>query len=72
VKASQEPMHFKGYVIDCALLRTGSANWSPTGLRRQDNDVHYEIDTKLATLFETHFQAMWDRPTNRITSPPAQ
>ena len=26
VKASQELMHFKSYVIDGALLRTGSAN----------------------------------------------
>jgi hypothetical protein len=37
----------------------------PTGRRlaskRQDNDVHYEVDTTLATLFETRFQAMWDR-----------
>jgi phosphatidylserine/phosphatidylglycerophosphate/cardiolipin synthase-like enzyme len=38
-------MHFKSYVVDGSLLRTGSANWSPTGLKRQDNDVHYEIDT---------------------------
>jgi phosphatidylserine/phosphatidylglycerophosphate/cardiolipin synthase-like enzyme len=34
VKASQELMHFKSYVIDGALLRTGSDNWSPTGLKR--------------------------------------
>ncbi|HTF62663.1 MAG TPA: phospholipase D-like domain-containing protein [Edaphobacter sp.] len=72
VKASQDLMHFKSYVIDGALLRTGSANWSPTGLKHQDNDVHYEIDTKLAALFETRFEAMWDRPTNRMATNPAQ
>jgi len=72
VKASQELMHFKSYVIDGALLRTGSANWSPTGLKRQDNDVHYEIDTKLAALFETRFEAMWDRATNRMATTPPQ
>jgi phosphatidylserine/phosphatidylglycerophosphate/cardiolipin synthase-like enzyme len=72
VKASQDLMHFKSYVIDGTLLRTGSANWSPTGLKRQDNDVHYEIDRKLAALFETRFEAMWDRPTNRMATGTAQ
>jgi phosphatidylserine/phosphatidylglycerophosphate/cardiolipin synthase-like enzyme len=50
VKASQDLMHFKSYVIDGALLRTGSANWSPTGLKRQDNDVHYEVDAQGVVL----------------------
>jgi phosphatidylserine/phosphatidylglycerophosphate/cardiolipin synthase-like enzyme len=72
VKASQDLMHFKSYVIDGILLRTGSANWSPTGLKRQDNDVHYEIDTKLAALFETRFETMWDRATNRMATTPRQ
>jgi phosphatidylserine/phosphatidylglycerophosphate/cardiolipin synthase-like enzyme len=64
--------NFKSYVIDGTLLRTGSANWSPTGLKRQDNDVHYEVDTKLAALFEARFEAMWDRPTNQMATTPAQ
>jgi phosphatidylserine/phosphatidylglycerophosphate/cardiolipin synthase-like enzyme len=72
VKASQELMHFKSYVIDGTLLRTGSANWSPTGLKRQDNDVHYEVDRTLAALFETRFEAMWDRATNRMATTPPQ
>ena len=72
VKASQDLMHLKSYVIDGALLRTGSANWSPTGLKRQDNDVHYEVDRTLAALFETRFEAMWDRATNRMATTPAQ
>jgi phosphatidylserine/phosphatidylglycerophosphate/cardiolipin synthase-like enzyme len=46
VKSSRDLMHFKSYVIDGTLLRTGSANWSPTGLKRQDNDVHYEMDSE--------------------------
>jgi len=49
---------------------TWSANWSPTGLKRQDNDVHYEVDTTLAALFETRFEAMWDRATNQMATPP--
>jgi phosphatidylserine/phosphatidylglycerophosphate/cardiolipin synthase-like enzyme len=72
VKASQDLMHFKSYVIDGALLRTGPANWSPTGLKCEDNDVHYEVDTKLAALFETRFEAMWDRATNRMATATAQ
>jgi phosphatidylserine/phosphatidylglycerophosphate/cardiolipin synthase-like enzyme len=72
VKASQDLMHFKSYVIDGTLLRTGSANWSPTGLKRQDNDVHYEVDTTLARLFEARFEVMWDRAANRMATAPAQ
>jgi phosphatidylserine/phosphatidylglycerophosphate/cardiolipin synthase-like enzyme len=72
VKASQDLMHFKSYVIDGALLRTGSANWSPTGLKRQDNDVHYEVDSTLAALFEARFEAMWNRATNRMVAATAQ
>jgi phosphatidylserine/phosphatidylglycerophosphate/cardiolipin synthase-like enzyme len=70
VKASQDLMHFKSYVIDGTLLRTGSANWSPTGLKRQDNDVYYEVDQTLAALFETRFEVMWDRATNRMATTP--
>jgi phosphatidylserine/phosphatidylglycerophosphate/cardiolipin synthase-like enzyme len=65
-------MRFKSYVIDGALLRTGSANWSPTGLKRQDNDVHYEVDRALAALFEARFEAMWGRATNRMATTPQQ
>ena len=66
VKSSQDLMHFKSYVIDGTLLRTGSANWSPTGLKRQDNDVHYEMDSETAKLFAARFSQMWDRPTNFV------
>ncbi|WP_263383518.1 phospholipase D-like domain-containing protein [Granulicella arctica] len=64
VKSSRDLMHFKSYVIDGALLRTGSANWSPTGLKRQDNDVHYEVDSALAAQFELKFESMWNRASN--------
>jgi phosphatidylserine/phosphatidylglycerophosphate/cardiolipin synthase-like enzyme len=68
VKSSQDLMHFKSYVIDGDLLRTGSANWSPAGLKRQDNDVQYEVDPRLAKLFESRFSAMWERSTNFLPS----
>lgn len=32
-------MHLKSYCIDGVTLRTGSANFSAAGLRRQDNDL---------------------------------
>jgi len=31
-------MHLKSYQIDGRLLRTGAANFSASGLKRQDND----------------------------------
>jgi len=33
------PMHLKSYEIDGRLLRTGAANFSASGLKRQDNDL---------------------------------
>ncbi len=68
VKSSQDLMHFKSYVIDGTLLRTGSANWSLTGLKRQDNDVYYERDSKTAKLFEARFSQMWEGPSNFVLS----
>jgi phosphatidylserine/phosphatidylglycerophosphate/cardiolipin synthase-like enzyme len=32
-------MHLKSYQIDGRLLRTGAANFSAPGLKRQDNDL---------------------------------
>ncbi len=42
VKGARDLMHLKSYAIDGRLLRTGSAHWSPTGLKRDDNNVRYE------------------------------
>jgi hypothetical protein len=33
------PMHLKSYQVDGKLLRTGAANFSASGLKRQDNDL---------------------------------
>ncbi len=64
VEESRDLMHLKSYAIDGALLRTGSANWSPTGLKRQDNDLRYEVNPALVKLFQARFAEMWDRPNN--------
>ena len=41
VKRSKVLAHLKAFCVDNELLRDGSANWSPTGLKRQDNNARY-------------------------------
>jgi phosphatidylserine/phosphatidylglycerophosphate/cardiolipin synthase-like enzyme len=38
-RVAAAPMHLKRYQIDGRLLRTGAANISASGLKRQDNDL---------------------------------
>ncbi len=52
VKGARDLMHLKSYAIDGRLLRSGSANWSPTGLKRQDNDLVYESIPEAVEGFE--------------------
>ncbi len=61
-------MHLKSYAIDGRMLRTGSANWSPTGLKRQDNDVRYEVSPEAVERFERKFEEMWAKPTNTLAT----
>ncbi len=64
VKGARDLMHLKSYAVDGRLLRTGSANWSPTGLKRQDNDVLYEASSEMVDAFETRFSELWNREGN--------
>lgn len=64
VKGAKDLMHLKSYAIDGRLLRSGSANWSPTGLKRQDNDVRYETSPQAVERFEEKFAEMWNRAGN--------
>lgn len=64
VKGARDLMHLKSYAIDGLVLRTGSANWSPTGLKRQDNDVHYKALPEAVERFELKFEEMWGRASN--------
>jgi phosphatidylserine/phosphatidylglycerophosphate/cardiolipin synthase-like enzyme len=71
VKAGSEGlMHMKAYSVSGALLRTGSANESMSGLERQDNDVVIISDRAAVAVFDRKFQLMWDRPTNQTFSYP--
>lgn len=69
VKGARDLMHLKSHVIDGRLLRTGSANWSPTGLKRQDNDVVYEESAEAVDRFHRKFEEMWARGTNAVAAP---
>lgn len=55
-------MHLKSYVVDRRRLRTGSANFSASGLKRQDNDLVVISDEASVRRFESAFEALWRRP----------
>jgi len=65
VKGSMILMHEKAYSDGC-MLREGSANWSPSGEKKQDNTLTLTADPDAIHAFETNFQAMWARPDNQI------
>ena len=58
-------MHLKAW-SDGAVLREGSANWSPAALKRQDNNVRFNRNPDEVKAFEAAFEAMWNRPSNTI------
>lgn len=68
VKGARDLMHLKIYAVDGRLLRTGSAKWSPTGLKRQDNDVLYEASSETVGAFERRFSELWNREGNTIAA----
>lgn len=70
VKGARDLTHLKSYAIDGRLLRTGSANWSPTGLKRQDNDVRYEASPEAVESFEKKFAEIWNRAGNTNPADP--
>ena len=65
VKGQKDLMHLKSYRADLCV-RTGSANWSPTGLKRQDNDVRYDCSPAAAEQFGREFEELWKRRSNLI------
>ena len=57
-------MHLKAYSIDGSVLRTGSGNFSVSGLEKQDNDLVLLSDKAAVTEFERNFSAIWARGQN--------
>lgn len=58
-RAKSPLMHLKSYQIDRQWLRTGAANFSASGLKRQDNDLLVLESPAAATAFEQHFDAIF-------------
>jgi phosphatidylserine/phosphatidylglycerophosphate/cardiolipin synthase-like enzyme len=48
-------MHLKSYQTDGRLLRTGAANLSASGLKRQDNDLVVIESAEAAAAFKHAF-----------------
>ncbi len=53
------PMHLKSYQIDGKLLRTGAANFSASGLKRQDNDLIVIESPDAAAAFKRAFEGRY-------------
>lgn len=65
VKGSRTLMHLKAWSDGC-LLREGSANWSPSGEKQQDNTLTLTTDIKSIHNYEAGFRAIWDRADNEV------
>ncbi len=57
--------------IDGQVLRTGSANFSFSGEREQDNDLIVIRHASAAAKFDAHFERMWDAAEPMIEFEPA-
>ena len=56
---ASDPIHRKSYQIDGRLLRTGAANFSASGLKRQDNDLIVIESAGAAASFKRNFEARY-------------
>jgi len=63
-------MHLKAYQVDGRMLRTGSANFSFSGPRFQDNDLLLIEGRDAIARFQKNFEAIWSRPANVPFPPP--
>jgi phosphatidylserine/phosphatidylglycerophosphate/cardiolipin synthase-like enzyme len=52
-------MHLKTYQIDGKFLRTGAANFSASGLKRQDNDLIVIESANVAANLKRNFDARY-------------
>jgi hypothetical protein len=58
-------MHLKIWT-DGMILREGSANGSPAGLKRQDNNIRFTDSPDEIEAFMADFEIMWNRPDNLV------
>ena len=64
VKGEGVLMHLKAYAVDGGVLRTGSGNFSRSGLASQDNDAIFITDPAVVDAFEGNFERIWARAQN--------
>jgi phosphatidylserine/phosphatidylglycerophosphate/cardiolipin synthase-like enzyme len=61
---SRDLMHLKSFAVDGRLLRTGSANFSVSGVEFQDNDLIVIESPAAVEKFEKAFERLWARSDN--------
>jgi len=61
VKQHGAIMHLKAYAVDGKVYRSGSANFTHSGLIRQDNELTIDRDPEAVAAFERDFEMMWGR-----------
>lgn len=59
IKPAGALMHLKAYVVDGARLRTGSGNFSRSGLAAQDNDLLVTDDPQAVARFQSAFERIF-------------
>jgi phosphatidylserine/phosphatidylglycerophosphate/cardiolipin synthase-like enzyme len=69
IKHSRVLMHLKSYAVDGQTLRSGSANFSASALKHQDNDLVLTHDAASVRRFELDFNQLWSRPDNERMQP---
>jgi len=69
IKHSRVLMHLKSYAVDGQMLRSGSANFSASALKHQDNDLVLTHDAASVRRFELDFNQLWSRPDNERLPP---
>jgi phosphatidylserine/phosphatidylglycerophosphate/cardiolipin synthase-like enzyme len=62
----QNLMHLKAACVDRRILRDGSANWSPSGEKSQDNNARFTSSPEEVKKFGRVFEAMWSRSSNLV------
>jgi phosphatidylserine/phosphatidylglycerophosphate/cardiolipin synthase-like enzyme len=53
-------MHLKAYCIDGSTLRVGAANFSASGLKRQDNDLEIARGENVCAAFDRALNRLWE------------
>jgi phosphatidylserine/phosphatidylglycerophosphate/cardiolipin synthase-like enzyme len=69
IKHSRVLMHLKSYSVDGQTLRSGSANFSASALKHQDNDLVLTHDAASVRRFELDFNQLWSRADNERLQP---